>query len=302
VFLEQVFFIAERLGLAHGEADRVLYIWARYLLIVHPADLKSLKMGPMYRVFIDEVGNHDMKSSDDPNHRYLGLTGVIMTLEYEAGEFTTALNSLKQDMFGTRQVALHRREMMDAKPPFERLGDAGVRKQCDLRVLQLVTEAWYLVFTVVIDKKEHKERYVVWQFHPYHYCLTVLLERYVLRLHRLNQVGDVLIESRAKKENRQLERAYKYIYQNGSNQVPAILFQRRLTSGQLKIKPKTANVAGLQLADVIANPSCRSLICQKTGVQMTAEFGRQIEAILSKNKYLRRYDGEIWGWGKKWLP
>jgi uncharacterized protein DUF3800 len=55
----------------------------------------------LYRIFIDEVGNHDMKSSDDPNHRYLGLTGVIMTLEYETGEFTTALNSLKEDIFGT---------------------------------------------------------------------------------------------------------------------------------------------------------------------------------------------------------
>jgi len=62
-------------------------------------------------------------------------------------------------------------------------------------------------------------------------------------------------------------------------------------------------VAGLQFADLIASPSCRSLICEKTGVPMTARFGLQVETILQKSKYLRRLsDGEISGWGKKWLP
>jgi hypothetical protein len=130
----------------------------------------------------------------------------------------------------------------------------------------------------------------------------VLLERYVQRLEKINQVGDVLIESRAKKENRQLERAYKYIYANGSDHVPAKIFQRRLTSVQLKIKRKSENVSGLQAADLIASPSCRSLICEKTGTKMTADFARRIEEVLIKSKYLRRWDGEITGWAKKWLP
>ena len=30
-----------------------------------------------YRIYIDEVGNPDLDSSEHPNHRYLSLTGVI---------------------------------------------------------------------------------------------------------------------------------------------------------------------------------------------------------------------------------
>ena len=35
-----------------------------------------------YRIYIDEVGNPDLKSSDNPNHRFLSLTGVILELGY----------------------------------------------------------------------------------------------------------------------------------------------------------------------------------------------------------------------------
>jgi len=30
-----------------------------------------------YRIYVDETGNPDLKSSDDPNHRFLILIGVI---------------------------------------------------------------------------------------------------------------------------------------------------------------------------------------------------------------------------------
>jgi len=148
--------------------------------------------------------------------------------------------------------------------------------------LQLLTTASYRVFTVVIDKREHKRRYSVWRFHPYHYCLTVLLERYVQWLAR-GTAGDVMVEARGKKENMQLERAFRYIYDNGSDHVPARLFAERLTSRELKIKSKTANIAGLQMADLVANPSCRDLICEKTGVEMQADFSRRIVQVLKKN-------------------
>jgi hypothetical protein len=256
----------------------------------------------LFRVFIDEVGTHDLKSSDDPNHRYLGLTGVIMPLDFERGSFTEKLNELKQGIFGTTAIVLHRRELLLARPPFQALTNLEVRKQFDELLMDLIANATYRVVTVVIDKKEHMRRYTAWVFHPYHYCLTVLLERYVQFLGKIGHVGDVLVESRGRKENMQLERAYRYIYDRGSNHVSAKIFQSRLTSRQLKIEGKQANVAGLQLADLIANPSCRSLICEKTGEQMKAEFGTKVEKALKKSKYLRRFDGVIPGWGQKWLP
>ena|SRR5579859_3470060 len=81
----------------------------------------------MYRIFVDEVGNHDLKSSNDPNHRYLGLTGVIMRLDYEQNGFTNGLNTIKQQIFGTVEIVLHRREMLAAEEPFQALASSGTR-------------------------------------------------------------------------------------------------------------------------------------------------------------------------------
>jgi hypothetical protein len=39
---------------------------------------------PRFRLYVDEVGNSDLESSDNPNHRFLSLTGVILELPYVA--------------------------------------------------------------------------------------------------------------------------------------------------------------------------------------------------------------------------
>src|SRR5437016_5157416 len=38
--------------------------------------------GTVLRMYVDEVGNADLKASSDPNHRYLSLTGVVIDLDY----------------------------------------------------------------------------------------------------------------------------------------------------------------------------------------------------------------------------
>jgi hypothetical protein len=259
-------------------------------------------MEPVFRIFVDDVGHHDMKSSKDPEQRYLGLTGVVMRLDYEKGVFSESLNRIKLDAFGSTGVILHRREVMNRTPPFDVLKDGRLSQAFDAAILALIGEAQYKVFTVVIDKLEHRNRYQVWRFHPYHYCMTVLLERCVQFLRRCGQVGDVVFESRGKKENMQLEDSYKRVRKNGTDNVALKIFQERLTSNELKLRPKAANISGLQLADIIANPCWRDLICKHTKQEMTAEFSKKIMEIIRNDKYLRRSDGYIPGWGTKWLP
>ena len=245
-----------------------------------------------------------MKSSSDPNERYLGLTGVLMNVEYSERGFADAMNKIKLEIFGRSDFSLHRREILNRKPePFTALKEDAKRQQFDGLILGLMENSKYRVFTVVIDKREHRAKYAVWQFQPYHYCMTVLLERYVRWLDRINATGDVLAESRGKKENKQLSKAYRRIYERGTDHVPDRLFKARLTSTEIKLKPKAENIAGLQLADLIASPSCRELICRQTKQQMTAEFGQKVVDILYRKKYLRSiYDGHVAGWGTKWLP
>ena len=49
--------------------------------ILCPGDSRQI----MLRMYVDEVGNADLNASQDPNHRYLSLTGVVFELDYMAG-------------------------------------------------------------------------------------------------------------------------------------------------------------------------------------------------------------------------
>lgn len=122
-------------------------------------------------------------------------------------------------------------------------------------------------------------------------------------LQRAGSVGDIVAESRGKKENKQLAKAYRYIFKHGTDHLPSKLMQVKLSSAEIKIKSKSDNIAGLQLADALANPSCRDLICTHTNTTMQAEFGKRVVEILYRRKYRRNpLDGKVPGWGTKWLP
>lgn len=51
-----------------------------------------------YRMYIDEVGNSDLGASDNPNHRYLSLTGVIFDLIYVQEVVFPEVETLKKNI------------------------------------------------------------------------------------------------------------------------------------------------------------------------------------------------------------
>ena len=207
-----------------------------------------------YRIYIDEVGNSDLESSDDPNHRFLSLTGVILELGYVRETLHPQMESLKTRFFRSHPdepVILHRKELLNARTPFEILRDQSVRERFDSQLLNLMQEWQYAVISVCLDKRRHRETYDVWRYDPYHYCLAVLLERFVFHLSRKESVGDVLAESRGGKEDRRLKSSFERLWHSGTDYVGPEQFQQRLTSRQLKVKTKANNIAGLQLADLL---------------------------------------------------
>ena len=134
----------------------------------------------MYRIFIDECGHDNLNSANDPKERFLCLIGVVLDLDVDHLTLTEQMNRIKIEAFGTDSVVLHRREIIDKKPaPFDRLRDDGVREKFNQRLLDLISESRYTAISILIDKKEHFDRYKVWRFNPYHYCLTAMMERYV---------------------------------------------------------------------------------------------------------------------------
>jgi len=259
----------------------------------------------IYRIYIDEVGNHDMKNFRTSNERFLSLTGVVIEREHLKNVIKPEMEQLKNRFQSDpdEPVIFHRKEIINFRGPFHTLRDENVRKCFDESLLRALKDWEYTVITVIIDKLEHKQQYQTWQFHPYHYCIQVLLERFILFLEENDGRGDAMVESRGRAEDEKLKKSYSRLFEKGTDFVSAEQWQSRLSSGQLKLKPKSANIPGLQLADLIAYPSRKSILVERNIDETSGEnFGTEIAKILEKYKYRRNPYGQIWGFGKKMLP
>jgi hypothetical protein len=258
----------------------------------------------MHRMYIDEVGNPDLKASQEPNHRYLSLTGIILDCDYVQDVLSPRIEELKRIFFKSHcdePLILHRKELVNKNHPFHALRDPVVEAAFNSELLALIQGLDFVVMTATIDKLEHVSRYSSWQHHPYHYCQEVLLERYVRWLNRRGLRGDVFGESRGKKEDGALKAAFREIRQRGSAFVRPQEFHC-LCALELKLKRKQDNVAGLQLADLVAHPSFKAMLARRHRQSLPENFGGRIATILEEWKYDRSPNGRIEGWGRKWLP
>ncbi len=111
-----------------------------------------------------------------------------------------------------------------------------------------------------------------------------------------------MFESRGGKEDIRLKRSFRKIMDNGTHNLSAEDLEQHFTSKEVKVKPKSANVSGLQIADLIAHPARRWFyknVLDKDDGKET--FGDEIISILEKKKFFK-YKGEILGYGAKKLP
>lgn len=248
-------------------------------------------------MYIDEVGNPDLGSSENPLHRILSLTGVIIDLDYVRVILHPQMEKIKLEYFGSHPddpVIFHRKEILNAKRPFGALRDAEIRNRFDQDILALL-EYWdYTTISVCLDKKSHKDTYQVWRYDPYHYCLAILLERFTFFLEQSEAKGDVMAESRGGKEDMRLKRSFSRLWKEGTDYMSPERFHEVLTSKELKVKPKANNVSGLQLADLIAHPSRNEILFENQMLDRPLPpFGKKVIEILRKKYYQR--GGRIFG-------
>ncbi len=108
-----------------------------------------------YRLYVDEVGNPDLRSSENEEHRFLCLTGVVFEIEYVSKVLFPELEKIKSDFFNSHPddpIIFHRKEILKRKPPFSVLRDQTIRERFNKTILEKL-ESWeYTVFSVLIDK------------------------------------------------------------------------------------------------------------------------------------------------------
>lgn len=261
-----------------------------------------------YRLYLDESGDHvfhDEVALRKPGHRYLTLVGCWFNQGAPYLTFHRNLEGFKQKHIPhspDEPVILHRKDIINRSGYFWRLRDKATTKAFDDDLCSLVKGAKFVLVGVCIDKLRMKQEYPV-PFHPYHLALGFILERYCGLLNHINRQGDVLAESRGGKEDRQLKNAYRHIWTYGTWYHKAEFFQRALTSKEIKLKKKTDNIAGLQLADILAR-AVRDDILAEFGetVESTAPFDCRLIPII-QTKYNRHlYDGRVRGYGKILFP
>jgi len=135
------------------------------------------------------------------------------------------------------------------------LQDEALNKRWEERFLSFISglNNYAQVFTVVIDKKKHLEDYPVRTFDPYTYSLAVLLNRVRGWLVRGREQTDIIAESRGGVEDQQIMKVYRDLRTIGSFYGDSGEYYREAyPKEELVVRRKETNVAGLQLADVIA--------------------------------------------------
>ena len=258
-----------------------------------------------FRIYIDESGNSDLRASSFDDNRFLSLTGIIIKEDYARTHFREAVEKLKEKHFPLYpkiQIIFHRTDIMNKRGPFFVLKNQKILSAFNKDLLSLLNNLSYTVITVVIDKYDHLNKYTVWRADPYHYCMEVLLERFYWFLRKAVGVGDVMVEARSKKLDKRLKNAYGRLYHNGTNFIRSDELKKFLTSKELKLEPKESNIAGLQIADLLAHPCCAAMKADQFGNSRPQNFGSRIVEVIEKSKYYRSPNGKIEGYGKKWLP
>ncbi len=254
-----------------------------------------------YRLYVDETGDHFRSDPNDLGQRYLGLTGVCFDRE-PYFQFQAELEEFKRKHLPydpDRPPVLHRRDIVEGHGPFRVLIDDGKRAAFNADLLALVAAADYKVIAIVIDKVEHWEKKYRSLTHPYHYCMEAMLERYCGWLKLGGRRGDVMAEARGKRENEALETAYSSVWSTGTYFMGLDKVRSTLTSRHVKIEKKDRNIAGLQLADLLAHPLTRDvLVAEGRLPDCGGPFANEIaEAVRSKyNRQL--FDGRIRGYGR----
>jgi hypothetical protein len=263
-------------------------------------------MYPQYWMFVDEFGSPGRSGYATANERFLSLTGVIVS-DYEFERFLTPqLEELKERHFGRMPdgtpIVLHRVDLLKGRPPFGAMRDAFKRAYFERELIDYLRWLDCTVVTVVLDKKAYeKQTGGEWRAHPYHLCMEVLLERFLMFLDGKGGQGRVVSEARGMREDQYLGRAVDYFYAPGNAYFDRLRPALRFPEGCVRTVPKSQNNAGLQVADLVTFSSFYVMYAKRFRVSPLTGVLKQIADVLDEGKY-RTVKGEVEGYGQKWLP
>ena len=239
-----------------------------------------------YRLYIDESGHHKIQLASTIPERYLSLCGVVIRQDIYTQEVIPRVEAIRSLFYTDHDFkpALHLADIIAKKRNFAKLWDPLIEKKFNEMLLELYGEVDFQIICVVIDKTKHYNQYVTPE-HPYHYCVMCMLERYFKFLLRHDSTGDVMAESRGKKEDPLLSKEYQRFYTNGTQYIEGHEVEARFTSRDIKIKRKEQLIQGLELADLLALPTKLDVLASYNQIPELTENFTKIVIDRLQTKY-----------------
>jgi hypothetical protein len=208
-------------------------------------------------LFLDESGDHNL-SVIDPLYPVFVLGGVIMDVDYAKTEVAAALDRFKTKMFGTTDIVLHTADIARNRAGFERLKDKAFRETFYAEMNALMAGLDYQVVACVVHKDVHLQRYGFAAVDPYMLSLDILVERFCHDIGRVPGGGVIIAEMRGSTLDRGIELAWLNLKIQGTRFMQAVDIEQRVRG--LYLRDKKANIAGLQLADLVVSPIGRHVL------------------------------------------
>ncbi|MDQ3693995.1 MAG: DUF3800 domain-containing protein [Chloroflexota bacterium] len=212
-------------------------------------------------MFLDESGNHGLTTMDEQYPVFV-LSGVIADLDYAETVIESRLRLFKRDLFERDDICLHTADIVRNKNGFERIKEPAFRQRFYVALNTLMHELDYKVVACAIKNDAHLARYGMAAVDPYMLSLDILVERFCFEIGDVPDGGVIYAEKRSPVLDRQLDIAWLNLKVQGTGYVPAKTINSRLTN--LHTRSKEANVAGLQLADLVVSPIGRFVLGKPT--------------------------------------
>ena len=245
-------------------------------------------------LFLDESGDHSL-SIIDPQFPVFVLCGIIMDEEYHRSKASERLAEFKTRLFGNRNIILHTADFTRNKSGFEAMSNHEFRRDFFRALQELIQELEFKIVACVIKKQDHLQKYGLHALDPYLLSLSVLVERFIFECGSTG--GTIVAEARNPTLNNALELAFLDLKIRGTTFISATKVQKRIHN--FAIREKKDNIAGLQMADVVATPIGRHAMGKATYPHYCTEGDF---FFVVKPKFRQSWDGKIEGMGLVILP
>lgn len=244
-----------------------------------------------YLVFIDESGDALLEPIN-PAFPLLNLVCVLIRKEHYLDQLLPQLNAIKTAFFGRTDVVLHESEMRQKQGAFAIFADQQTHHRCVDALLTLLNQAPIRIIAACIHKERLKARYTR-PFSPYELAMRFCLERiqgYLQHQRQAYRNTQVIFESRGKRGDQSALDQFTKIYQHHQ---PIGRYQPNFATFPMEplFIAKHANVAGLQISDLVARPMARENL--RPGSQT-----RVMQAIAPKLLAQKVFPASPYGFGK----